>query len=57
MSRPLRVEYPGASYHVMARGNERKEIYRGEKDRILFLEAEGEIVRRFRIELMAQPER
>ncbi len=32
MSRPLRVEYPGAFYHVLSRGNEKKEIFRTEKD-------------------------
>jgi REP element-mobilizing transposase RayT len=39
MSRPLRVEFPGAIYHVMARGNERREIYRDDEDRQRFLEA------------------
>jgi hypothetical protein len=29
MARPLRIERPGGSYHVTARGNERKPIYRG----------------------------
>jgi REP element-mobilizing transposase RayT len=29
VSRPLRIEYPGAFYHVTSRGNERKEIFRG----------------------------
>jgi putative transposase len=27
MARPLRIEYPGAVYHVSGRGNERKSIY------------------------------
>ena len=34
MARPLRIEYPGALYHVTSRGNERKDIFtsqRGEK--------------------------
>lgn len=26
MARPLRIEYPGAYYHVTSRGNERKAI-------------------------------
>ena len=29
MARPLRIEYPGAYYHVMSRGNERRPIVRG----------------------------
>ena len=28
MARPIRVEFEGAVYHVTARGNERKRIYR-----------------------------
>ena len=37
MARPLRLEYPGAVYHVMARGQERGAIYREEADRERFL--------------------
>ena len=36
MARPLRIEYPGAFYHVTARGNERKDIFRDERDRERF---------------------
>ncbi len=32
MSRPLRVEYAGAIYHVMCRGNARQRIFRDEAD-------------------------
>jgi REP element-mobilizing transposase RayT len=38
MARPLRVEYPGAVYHVTSRGNERKPVFKDKKDRNLFLE-------------------
>jgi len=38
MTRPLRIQYPGAYYHVTCRGNERKEIFRNEEDRQLFLD-------------------
>src|SRR4030042_3730114 len=31
MGRPLRIEYPGAFYHVTARGNEKKDIFRAKK--------------------------
>jgi REP-associated tyrosine transposase len=37
MSRPLRIQYPGAVYHVTCRGNERKEIFREDGDRPAFL--------------------
>ena len=33
MARPLRIEYPGAHYHVMSRGNERRAIVRDDPDR------------------------
>mgnify|MGYP001812934422 FL=1 len=33
MARPLRIEFPGAIYHVMARGNGRQDIVRGDGDR------------------------
>jgi REP element-mobilizing transposase RayT len=38
MGRPLRIEYPGALYHITSRGNERKEIFLSEEDRLKFLE-------------------
>jgi REP element-mobilizing transposase RayT len=38
MARPLRIEYPGAFYHVTARGNERKVVYKSQRDREKFLE-------------------
>ncbi len=37
MSRPLRVEYPGALYHVIARGNAKQDIFLGDHDRRRFL--------------------
>jgi hypothetical protein len=30
MARPLRIEYPGALYHVTSRGNARQDIYIGD---------------------------
>ena len=38
MTRPLRIQYPGAVYHVTCRGNERRKIYHDDTDRIKFLE-------------------
>lgn len=37
MARPLRVEYPGALYHITSRGNEKKSIFRDDDDREIFL--------------------
>lgn len=32
MARPLRIEFPGAIYHVMARGNARQTLFQGDDD-------------------------
>jgi len=32
MARPLRIQFPGAIYHVMSRGNGRQKIFRDERD-------------------------
>lgn len=37
MARPLRIQYPGAFYHITARGNERKAVYNSTQDRKQFL--------------------
>ncbi len=37
MARPLRIEYPGAVYHVTSRGNDRQAIYETKADRYRFL--------------------
>jgi putative transposase len=38
MARPLRIAFPGAFYHVTARGNERKAVFKSKRDREKFLE-------------------
>ena len=38
MSRPLRITYPGAIYHIINRGSRRDKIFRRVGDRIEFLE-------------------
>jgi REP element-mobilizing transposase RayT len=38
MARPLRIDYPDAYYHVTCRGNERKDIFKDDRDRNVFLE-------------------
>ena len=42
MARKLRVQYPGAVYHVMNRGDRREPIFNDDQDRLLFLETLGE---------------
>jgi putative transposase len=40
--RPLRIQYPGAVYHVMNRGDRREDIFLDDEDRVLFLSTLGE---------------
>jgi REP element-mobilizing transposase RayT len=37
MARPLRIQYPGAYYHLTCRGNDRNRIFGDDKDRARFL--------------------
>ena len=53
MARPLRVEFRGAFYHVTARGNERKRIFRDDGDRAAFLKRLAEVIRKQRLVLHA----
>ena len=45
MARPLRIEYPGAIYHVLSRGDRREAIFRTEADRKLVLDLLGRTCR------------
>ena len=36
MARRVRIEYAGAAYHVMARGNQGRPIYEDDRDRKVF---------------------
>lgn len=47
MTRPLRIEYPGALYHVTSRGNARRKIYLDDEDRQAFLGILAWVVERF----------
>lgn len=47
MSRPVRVEYPGAVYHIVTRGNARRPVFRDDVDRELFLRILGRTVARW----------
>ncbi len=53
MARPLRIEYPGAFYHVTARGNARQNIFLDDEDRLRFLAIMGHVVSRFHLRLHA----
>ena len=53
MARAWRIERAGGRYHVTARGNERKPIYRDESDREHFLELLAESTERFGLRVHA----
>jgi putative transposase len=46
MTRPLRLAYPGALYHVTTRGNARQAIYTDDQDRSTFLAVLAAVVTR-----------
>ena len=46
MARPLRIEFPGALYHVTARGNARQDIFVDDQDRQVFLSVLERVVSR-----------
>jgi len=53
MARACRIEYGGALYHVLSRGNQRQAIYVEDEDRLLFLERLSEMAVRFEVECFA----
>jgi len=53
MSRPLRIQYPGAWYHIMNRGACRKPVFHTNQDRTTFLNLLGEITQIYNIEIHA----
>ena len=53
MGRAWRIEYKGALYHILSRGNEQKDIFYDDQDRLLFLDAIGEMSERFEMDVFA----
>ena len=49
MARPLRISFAHAVYHVTARGNERKAIFRGNGDRKRFTQILVEMVEQYKV--------
>ena len=47
MARPLRIEYPGAVYHVTSRGDRREDIYADDADRRQWLDIFGDVCTRY----------
>lgn len=53
MARPLRIEYPGALYHVTSRGNEQKDVFKSRRDRDQFLSYLESAVERYGVVIHA----
>lgn len=53
MARPWRIEFEGALYHVLSRGNEQKNIFWNNEDRVSFLNCLGEMSARFETDIFA----
>ena len=53
MGRAWRIEFEGAFYHLLSRGNEKKDIFYDDNDRFLFLNMLGEMTWRFSVEIFA----
>ena len=51
MARPLRIEYPGAIYHIIQRGNDRKPIFISEQDRVKFYEYLAVLHTRYNVDI------
>jgi len=53
MSRAWRIEYEGALYHLLSRGNEGRKIFQDDADRRKFLVTVGELSERFDLDIYA----
>jgi REP element-mobilizing transposase RayT len=53
MARPWRIEYAGALYHVLSRGNHQQDIFLQDEDRRSFLKAIGQMSERYDVDIFA----
>jgi len=53
MSRPIRIQYSGAVYHIISRGNKKEAIFKNNKDFTLFLDILSEVIERYNWKLYA----
>jgi putative transposase len=49
MARPLRIEYPGACYHVISRGNQRATVFHEREHYELFIHKLGEFAQQYEV--------
>ncbi len=47
MARPIRIEFPGALYHVTSRGDRQEDIYEDDEDRQCFLKVLGDVCEQY----------
>ncbi|MBM4305397.1 MAG: transposase [Deltaproteobacteria bacterium] len=53
MARSVRMEYPETFYHILSRGNEKRDIFYGREDYLRFLDILEKTVERFKLEIHA----
>ena len=53
MARPLRIEFPGAIYHITSRGDRREPIFEDDEDRLALLEVVAQAMSRFEAEMVS----
>lgn len=53
MARPVRLDYPGTFYHVLSRGNERRDIFYDKEDYKSFISSLEKMAEKFHIEVHA----
>jgi putative transposase len=53
MARPWRIEFEGALYHVLSRGNGQQDIFYEDQDRHQFIKTVGEMSERFEVDIFA----
>ena len=53
MARPMRIEYEGAYYHILSRGNKQQAIFLTDQDRRTFLKTIGRMSERFDVTIFA----
>ena len=56
MSRPLRIQYPGAWYHVMNRGRRGEKIFEFNDDYLSFIELLRELDEVFNVKIASREE-
>jgi len=53
MARPLRLEFEGAIYHLLGRGNARQRIFASERDEVEFVRLLETSSKRFEVAILA----